>query len=426
MGQDNPETLKTAFNLAQIYHQKGAKSPGEYKKAINIYTQCLEKRRTRLGQYSPYTIATMEAMAQMYSQMRPSKKNLQEAGEYFKEAHDKKKIKQGNVKMSVTWVSLTEYDLEREKKSFMEREFEDLTNLYQAFFDPQREKVAIQKEPSFVEYRVYLESPNDLDTLQEGYVVEGDKIRSVECEAKWNKGSNEVTMRGKSLDKLRVGMSLSARGLRSGTKITKLPDNKVDATNEHIFMVDPEADENPFVPDDLKSSDKSGYVDIKANTVIKEISGDSRYFTLSCEPELPKQAEQTEVTAHHQTVIDIEVECSVCESRLKKWNEENSDIIDLFSKAGRQKAVEDLKHKISQNVTKIQNDPTLRNVSKLTRAFSAAASTSPMARFSSRGFGSKKAADDGMDWDLSSSDDEVEKDSQHLSHDEYEKEHEQP
>ena len=44
------------FDLGTLYELKN-----EFKKADNMYTQCLDKRRIKLGQYSPYTLATISS-----------------------------------------------------------------------------------------------------------------------------------------------------------------------------------------------------------------------------------------------------------------------------------------------------------------------------------------------------------------------------
>merc|ERR1711871_249620 len=92
---------------AEMIHNAAihAKQQASLRLAEGKYQQCLEKRRTKLGQYSPYTIITINAFASLYTQMKANKVNFQKSVDLFEESYNKMKIKQGHYIFPASWQS---------------------------------------------------------------------------------------------------------------------------------------------------------------------------------------------------------------------------------------------------------------------------------------------------------------------------------
>jgi hypothetical protein len=50
MGEDSPDTLQSLSNLAVVFHNKG-----EYKSALSLFEECLDKCLRILGDDHPHT-----------------------------------------------------------------------------------------------------------------------------------------------------------------------------------------------------------------------------------------------------------------------------------------------------------------------------------------------------------------------------------
>ena len=61
LGEDHPDTLAAMHNLASVFDDTE-----EYKKAQSLYESCLEKKRDALGNNHPSTLQSMNNLAVLY------------------------------------------------------------------------------------------------------------------------------------------------------------------------------------------------------------------------------------------------------------------------------------------------------------------------------------------------------------------------